>query len=72
MKAVSVNGRITEVTEDQSNSKMGDHLGSIPFVFFTGRNIRQFLLISQNYGRTELTWLKIVQDHVSKSGGKSV
>ena len=36
MKAVTVNGKITEVKQpqDQSNSKMGDHLGSIHFVFF--------------------------------------
>ena len=36
MKAVRVNGKITEVKQpqDQSNSKMGDHLGSIHFVFF--------------------------------------
>ena len=51
MKAVRVNGKITEVKQpqDQSNSRMGDHLGSIHFVFFSGRNIRQIrqiLLIS--------------------------
>ena len=36
MKAVRVNGMITEVKQpqDQSNSKMGDHLASIHFVFF--------------------------------------
>ena len=36
MKARRVNGKITEVKQpqDQSNSKMGDHLGSIHFVFF--------------------------------------
>ena len=36
MKAVRVNGKITKVMQpqDQSNSKMGDHLGSIYFVFF--------------------------------------
>ena len=36
MKAVRVNGKITEVKQpqDQFNSKMGDHLGSIHFVFF--------------------------------------
>ena len=36
MKAVRVNGKISEVKQpqDQSNSKMGDHLGSIHFVFF--------------------------------------
>ena len=36
MKAVRVNGKITEVKQlqDQSNSKMGDHLESIHFVFF--------------------------------------
>ena len=35
MKAVRVNRKITEVKQpqDQSNSKMGDHLGSIHFVF---------------------------------------
>ena len=37
MKAVRVNGKITEVKhpQDQSNSMMGDHLGSIHFVFFS-------------------------------------
>ena len=54
VKAVRVNGKISEVKQpqDQSNSKMGDHLGSIDFVFFSGRNIRQIrqmLLISLNY-----------------------
>ena len=36
MKTVRVNGKITEVKQpqDQSNTKMGDHLGSIHFVFF--------------------------------------
>ena len=36
MKAVRVNGKITKVkqSQDQPNSKMGDHLGSIHFVFF--------------------------------------
>ena len=36
MKAVRVNVMITKVKQpqDQSNSKMGDHLGSIHFVFF--------------------------------------
>ena len=34
MKAVRVNGQITEANQDQSNSKMGDHLGSIHLVFF--------------------------------------
>ena len=36
VKAVRVNGEITKVKQpqDQSNSKMGDHLGSIHFVFF--------------------------------------
>ena len=35
MKVVRVNAEITEVKQpqDQSNSKMGDHLGSIHFVF---------------------------------------
>ena len=35
MKAVRVNGKITEVKQPQyqSNSKMGDYLGSIHFVF---------------------------------------
>ena len=34
--AVRVNGHFTEVKQpqDQSNSKMGDHLGSIHFVLF--------------------------------------
>ena len=32
IKAVRVNGKITKVK--QPNSKMGDHLGSIHFVFF--------------------------------------
>ena len=38
MKAVRVSGKITEVKQpqDQSNSKMGDHLS-----FFSGRSIRQ-------------------------------
>ena len=37
MKAMRVNGKITKVKQpqDQSNSKMGDHLGSIHFVFFS-------------------------------------
>ena len=37
MKAVRVNGKITKVKQpqDQSNSKMGDHLGSIHFVLFS-------------------------------------
>ena len=36
MKAVRVKGKITEVKQpqDQTNSKMVDHLGSIHFVFF--------------------------------------
>ena len=36
MKAVRVNGKITKVKQpqDQPYSKMGDHLGSIHFVFF--------------------------------------
>ena len=36
VKAVRVNGKITKVKQpqDQSNSKMGGHLGSIHFVFF--------------------------------------
>ena len=36
MKAVSVNGQITEVKQlkKKANSMMGDHLGSIHFVFF--------------------------------------
>ena len=36
VKAVRVNGKISEVKQpqDQSNSKMGDHLGSIHLVFF--------------------------------------
>ena len=36
VKAVRVNGKISEVKQfqDQSSSKMGDHLGSIHFVFF--------------------------------------
>ena len=36
VKAVRVNGKITEVKQpqDQSNSKMGDHLGYIHFVSF--------------------------------------
>ena len=36
MKAVGVNGKITKVKQpqDQPNSKMGDHVGSIHFVFF--------------------------------------
>ena len=36
MKAVKVNGKITEVKQlqDQSNSKIGHHLGSIHVVFF--------------------------------------
>ena len=36
MKAVRVNGKITVVKQpqDQSNSEMGDHLGSIHFVYF--------------------------------------
>ena len=35
-KAVRVNGKISEVQQpkDQSNTKMGNHLGSIHFVFF--------------------------------------
>ena len=47
MKAVRVNGKITKVKQpqDQSNSKMGDHLGSIHFVFFSGRNTRQICQI---------------------------
>ena len=58
MKAVRVNGKIIKVKhhQDQPNSKMGDHLGSIHFLsFFSGRNIRQIrqicqiLLISVNY-----------------------
>ena len=54
MKAVRVvsewvNGKITEVKQpqDQSNSKMGDHLGSTHFVFSSGRDIRQIRQISQ-------------------------
>ena len=63
MKAVRVNGKITKVKQpqDQSNSKMGGHLGSIHFVFFfSGRNIRsirqicQILLISLNYKNTQM------------------
>ena len=33
MEAVKVNGKIKQ-PQDQSNSKMGDHLKSIHFVFF--------------------------------------
>ena len=63
VKAVRANGKITEVKQpqDQSNSKMGDHLGSIHFVFFSGRNIRQIcqiLLISLNYAKTQLNFEK--------------
>ena len=59
VKAVRVNGRITEVKQpqDQSNSKMGDHLGFIHCVYFHGRNIRQIcqiLPISFNFGKTQL------------------
>ena len=37
MRAVSVNGQITDVKQlkTNANSKMGDHLGSIHFVFFS-------------------------------------
>ena len=40
MKAVRVNGKITKVKhpQDQPNSKMGDHIGSIYFVFFHRQN----------------------------------
>ena len=63
VKAVRVNGKITEVKQpqNQSNSKMADHLGSIHFVFFSGRNIRQIrqicqiLLISLNYEKSQLS-----------------
>ena len=36
MKAVRVNGQITEVKQlkTKANFKMGDHLGSIHFLFF--------------------------------------
>ena len=43
--------------QDQSNSKMGDHLGSIHSVYFSGRNIRQIcqiLLISLNCEKIQL------------------
>ena len=37
VKAVRVNGKISELKQPkyQSNSNMGDHLGSIHFVFFS-------------------------------------
>ena len=62
MKAVRVNGKITEVKQPQdqskSNSKMGDHLGSIHFVFFSvAENIRQIcqiLPISLNFGKNSI------------------
>ena len=43
MKAMRVNGKITRVKQpqEQPNSKMGGHLGSINLYFFSGRNIRQ-------------------------------
>ena len=58
MRAVRVNGQITEVQQSKKkdNTKMGDHLVSIHFVFFQfGRNIRQIsqiLLLSWNFGKT--------------------
>ena len=57
-----MNGKIIEVKQpqDQSNSKMDDHLGSIHFVFFSGRNIRQIcpvLVISLNFGKTQVAQL---------------
>ena len=33
MRALRVNGQITEATKIMANSKMGDHLGSMHFVF---------------------------------------
>ena len=54
-------GRLLKLPQDQSNSKMGDHLGSIHFVFFSGRNIRQIrqnceiLLISLNFEINSIT-----------------
>ena len=44
MKAVRVNGKITKVEQpqDQYNSKMGDHLGSIHFVFFLWQKFAKF------------------------------
>ena len=60
MKAVRVNGKITEVKQSSLvNNKMADHLGSIHFEFFSGSNIRQIrqicqiVLISLNYGKTQ-------------------
>ena len=51
MKAVRVNGHITEVkqTQYQSNSKMGDHLGFINFVLFSGSNIREIGKFAELY-----------------------
>ena len=51
VKAVRVNGKITEVKQpqDRSNSKMGDHRGSIDFVYVSGRNIRQIRQILPNF-----------------------
>ena len=63
MKAVRLNGKITEVKQpqDQPNSKMGDHLGSIHFVFFQWqqilgkiRQICQMLLICLNFRKSQL------------------
>ena len=51
VKAVRVNGQITEVKQlkIKANSKMGDHLGSIHFVLFSlamiGRNVTLICLI---------------------------
>ena len=56
-----MNGKITEFKQpqDQSNSKMGDHLGSKHFVFFSVAEIlgklAKILLISLNYDKTQLT-----------------
>ena len=45
MRAVKVNGQITEVKQlkTKANSMMGDHLGSMYFVFFTWAIISRHL-----------------------------
>ena len=60
MRTLRVNGQITEVKQlkTKTNCKMGDHLESIHFAFFSlarnGRSIRkisQILLFSWNFGK---------------------
>ena len=76
MRVVRVNGQITEVkyiTKTKVNSKMGDHLGSMYFVFFSTlaiisritRQIIQILPLSWNFGKTQISVHEDRQDRLA-------